>query len=461
MKTAQQTAHNRVCALIERFALHADAYLKSSYKEAEARKDFIDPLFKAIGWDVDHEHQHNPYEQEVKVERGVVVHNAKAQKRADYAFYLAPNFREVRFYVEAKKPSVNLEKDEDAHFQTMRYGYSAGTPLAVLTDFEKIRVLDCRRRPHPASSLDQVYKQWHYSEFRDEKKFAEFYWLFSREAHADGSYRRRIEDLPKPKGGARQRGLFKGGYQPVDESFLLELTDYRETLAKAFKKADLSLDSSSLTGLVQRAIDRLVFMRFLEDKQIEIEISVSNFGKRNNAWADFQAASHRLDGIYNGIVFKPLARLDDKNFVVDADVFGDICEHLAAENSPYNFDAIPIHILGSIYERFLGSVIRATEKQAKIEEKPEVRKSGGVYYTPQNIVRYIVSRTIGNLIEGKTPTEIAEMSFADIACGSGSFLLSIFDELLHYHARWYNQRGHEKQAKKDGCIKTVDGYWKL
>lgn len=454
--------HTKVCALIEHFTRYAKAkYHQPSYQEAEARKDFIDPLLKALGWDVDHEHQHNPYEQEVKVESGLIVHNARAQKRADYAFYLTPNFRDVRFYVEAKRPSIDLRNSVDAHFQILRYGYSAGTPLAILTDFEYVIVLDCRRRPHPDSALQQVYKCWHCSEFRDPEKFSEFYWLFSREAHANGSYQHRIEELPKPKGGAKQRGLFKGGYQPVDESFLLELTDYREALAKAFKKADASLDSIALTELVQRTLDRLVFMRFLEDKQIETEVSVSNLGKSKNTWADFQNTSRRLDSIYNGIVFKSLHKLDDKSFEVDDDVFGDICERIAAENSPYNFDAIPIHILGSIYERFLGSVIRATDKQAKIEEKPEVRKAEGVYYTPEYIVRHIVTQTVGKLITGKTPTDIAQMHFADIACGSGSFLLGVYDELLRYHADWYNQVGRENQAKKAGCIKIEDGHWQL
>ena len=455
-------AHTKVCELIEHFSKYAKAkYLQPSYQEAETRKDFIDPLLKALGWDIDHEHQRNPYEQEVKVEKSVTTNNAHAQKRADYAFYLAPNFHDVRFYVEAKKPSIALINSTDSFFQTLRYGYSAGTPLAVLTNFEEIIVLDCRRLPHPDSVLQRAYKNWHHSDFRDSEKFAEFYWLFAREAHADGSYQRRIEELPKPKGAAKQRGLFKGGYLPVDDSFLLDLADYRETLAKAFKKADTSLDSSALTELVQRAIDRLVFMRFLEDKQIETEVSVSNLGKNKNTWVDFQDTSRRLNRIYNGIVFKSLPTLDDKDFEIDDDVFGDICERIAAENSPYNFDAIPIHILGSIYERFLGSVIRATEKQAKVEEKPEVLKAGGVYYTPEYIVRYIVEQAIGNLITGKTPAEIAKMNFADIACGSGSFLIGIYDELLRYHAEWYNQPGRDKQAKKDGCIKTEEGHWKL
>ncbi|MDR1848405.1 MAG: Eco57I restriction-modification methylase domain-containing protein, partial [Zoogloeaceae bacterium] len=104
---------------------------------------------------------------------------------------------------------------------------------------------------------------------------------------------------------------------------------------------------------------------------------------------------------------------------------------------------------------------RATAKQVKVEEKPEVRKAGGVYYTPEYIVRYIVAQTVGTLIAGKTPDEISEMRFADIACGSGSFLLGIYDELLRYHAEWYNQPDHKKQAKAAGCVATENGGWRL
>lgn len=458
---SEVSAHEHVLELADRFQAHADAFLQTSYSEAQARKDFIDPFLKALGWDVDHEREHNPYEQEVKVERGVSVSAARAQKRADYAFYLAPNFRDVRFFVEAKKPSVDLETSIDAHFQTWRYGYSANTPLAILTDFEQIHIIDCRLRPHPDAALDRVWKRWHYTDWRDPEKFAEFYWLFSREAHADGSYQRRIDELPKPRGGARQRGLFHGGYQPVDESFLSELQEHREALAKAFKKADASLDSETLTEIVQRTLDRLVFLRFLEDKQIETGIRVSDFGKGESAWSDFLGNCRRLDGIYNGIVFKRLAPLDDAAFAMDDAVFADICERLSSENSPYNFDAIPIHILGSIYERFLGSVIRTTAQRVFVEEKPEVRKAGGVYYTPEYIVRYIVAQTVGKLIENKSPAEVAALRFADIACGSGSFLLGVYDTLLRHHAEWYNRAENEKSAKKDGCIKTEDNLWRL
>ena len=272
----------------------------------------------------------------------------------------------------------------------------------------------------------------------------------SHEAVADRSLEKRAKELPKPRGKAVQHGLFPGGYQSIDELFLKELDELRTALARTFKSNNTHFDSETLTELVQRTLDRLVFIRFLEDKGIEPQRIVDRFGERGTAWADFVAASRRLDGIYNGIVFKHHTILDDHSFRVDDTVFAGICESISHVNSPYDFDAIPIHILGSIYEQFLGNVIVATDKRVRIEPKPEVRKAGGVYYTPEYIVRYIVENTVGKLIEGKTPDEIAEMRFADIACGSGSFLLGVFDLLLNYHGQYYNE--NPKKAHKGDCF---------
>jgi len=253
------------------------------------------------------------------------------------------------------------------------------------------------------------------------------------------------------RGGARIRSLFPIGIQQgIDESFLAELDEHRLTLAKGFKNKNPNLDSETLTELVQRTLDRLVFIRFLEDKGIEPARMVEAFGESDDAWEDFIGASRRLDGIYDGIVYKHHDILDNPRFRADEKSFADICEKLAHINSPYDFNAIPIHILGSIYERFLGKVIIATDKRANVEEKPEVRKAGGVYYTPEYIVRYIVENTVGKLIAGKSPDQIAEMRFADIACGSGSFLLGVYDMLLECHGRYYNN--NPGKARQGDCI---------
>lgn len=448
------TAFSRVTELAEDFAANEHRFLETSYSEAQARLDFIDKFWMALGWDVNHEREKNPYRQEVKVERGVAVSNRL--KKADYAFFAAPNFRDVKFYVEAKKPSRNLDNSDD-YFQTIRYGWSSKTPLAVLTDFEQFRVIDCRYKPNIKTAENFALKKFSYREYADEEKFREIYYLFSREAVISGSLEEYAANLPKRGRGAKQGRLFAVGVQKsVDESFLDDLDNYREELARSFKNKNAELDGEELTEAVTRTLDRLVFIRFLEDKLIEPDTMMDKF----DSWVDFVRASSKLNSFYNGIIFKQHF-IDSPDFKPDEKVFTDICGELSSKDSPYYLGDIPVHILGSVYERFLGKVIVATDKRATVQEKPEVRKAGGVYYTPEYIVRYIVENTIGALIENKTPEEIAEMRFADIACGSGSFLLGVYDYLLRYHTAYYNAAGKKGEARAAGCLENGDGSFTL
>ena len=110
--TAFEEAFGKITKLAATFQANEARYLSPDYQEAEARKDFIYKFFIALGWDVNHDEQTNPYEQEVKVEQAV---SAAGQRRADYAFHLAPNYRDVRFFVEAKKPYRALQSDRRKH----------------------------------------------------------------------------------------------------------------------------------------------------------------------------------------------------------------------------------------------------------------------------------------------------------------------------------------------------------
>lgn len=196
-----------------------------------------------------------------------------------------------------------------------------------------------------------------------------------------GSLEKFAASLPKPRGKAREAG-FRAAYQTIDESFLGQLDEYRKRLASAFKTRNHELDSETLTEITQHTLDRLVFMRFLEDKLIEPQHFVSRFGEARSPWLDFVAASRRLDSIYNGIIFKRHGVIDELRFGLDNQHFLSICRELSHLNSPFDFNAIPIHILGSIYERFLGSVIVATDGQVRLVEKPEVRKAGAFTIPP-------------------------------------------------------------------------------
>lgn len=448
MPTAFDEAFRRVKELVDAFQANEAYYLSPQFSEAQARKDFIDKFWMALGWDVNHETQKNPYEQDVKIERN----ESGSQRKADYAFFLPPQFRDAQFFVEAKKPHGEFGSP-DNYFQTLRYGWGGRTPLVVLTNFEELHILDSRFKPHIGDTLSRVVKRFHYADYTDPEKFAEIYWLFSREALVNSAPVKFAGTLPKPRSMTFRRELFKGGYQSLDEAFLIELDHYREMLARAFRAKNPRLNSKQLTEITQRTIDRLVFIRFLEDKQIEPARHVERFGADGGgAWEDFIQVSLSLDRIYNAVVFKRHEILDAPGFTLDEKPFRTICDELSDPTSPYNFDAIPIHILGSIYERFLGKIIT---DGARVVEKPEVLKAGGVYYTPEYIVRYIVANTVGKAIEGRTPAEVAGMRFADIACGSGSFLLEVFDSLLRHHTKFFNE--HPGKAKKGDCVQRDDG----
>lgn len=441
-------AHLVVIDLVERFEKNQHHYLSSSYQEQEARKDFLDKFFMALGWDVNHETQTNPYEQEVKIEKSVTTGTAK--RRADYSFSLAPHFtKHPRFFVEAKRPQLDIATP-DNYFQSIRYSWSHQLPLVVLTDFRSFHIIDSRYRPDIKTALPRKLAVYSYLEYRDPEVFARIYWLFSREAVLGDSIGKYADTLEKPAASNKQLGLLAGGYQNIDDAFLAQLDQYREDLARSFKRHNPGLNSEQLTEVVQRLLDRLVFTRFLEDKLIEPHPIISQLGTKGSAWKEFVRACDKLDKQYNGVVYKHHSILDSPTFNVDDTAFIGICDELTDPKSPYDFNAIPVEILGRIYERFLGKVVVATAKRATVEEKPDVRKAGGVFYTPDYIVRYMVEQALGPKVKGKSPEEILSVRIIDTSCGSGSFLIGVYEYLLTELARTY--AANPKLAKKKDIV---------
>ncbi|HYM19793.1 MAG TPA: TaqI-like C-terminal specificity domain-containing protein [Candidatus Kapabacteria bacterium] len=493
--TPFEQAYTAVAELVGQFEANEAHYLSPVYQEAEVREDFINKFWEALGWDVRHISQTNPREQEVKVEKN--PDSNSSGRRADYAFYLKPDFKNPSFFVEAKKPSVDLSNSE-SYFQIVRYGRGASTPVGVLTDFAKFHIVDCRYEPHITKSYPSAQiKVFGYKEYLDREAFGYIYWLFSREAIEAGKLKEFAKELPKQRGKGAAK-LTADEARPTDEKFLDTLEDYRLRLAKAFKKSDESLTAEALTEATQKVIDRLVFIRFLEDKNIEADYIVDQIASKSpspsgrgvrgegrgdgkgdgGAWKSFIAWSKELDVKYNGVVFKP-HEIDKPTFTAPDDkVFAEICAEISHSHSKYIFSYIPVELLGSIYERFLGKVVTATAKRADIEYKPEVRKAGGVYYTPKYIVDYIVANTVGKILfpiarqttdaetgiisgvgRRLTPAQVSKLRFADIACGSGSFLIAVYDAILHHVELWYNS--HPDEAKKAGCIEIDKNIYSL
>jgi adenine-specific DNA-methyltransferase len=451
------TAHEAVCKLVDQFEQYEATYLAQNYQESQLRQDFLDKFFIALGWDVTHSLQTNPFAREVTIEKR--VQTGAAKRRADYSFAIAPRYKKPVFFVEAKKPSGKLDT-ADNYFQAIRYSWNTQLPLVLLTDFVNFHVVDARYRPNINAALSRKHKAYHYRQYRDSDTFAEIYWLFSREAVANNSIQNYVNDLPDAaeKLSSHQMGLFAGGYQSIDDLFLNQLDEYRESLARAFKRDNPSMDGEQLTETVQRTLDRLVFLRFLEDKLIEPTQIVQDIAHAKSPWKEFLAQSKRLDGIYNGVVFKPHPQMDQVGFLAQQQEFVSICEELSDVHSPYDFNHIPVEILGRIYERFLGKVVTATAKRISVEEKPEVRKAGGVFYTPDYIVQYMAEQALLPILQNKTPAQVFKTRIIDTSCGSGSFLIGVYEVLLQTVSQLYFN--NPKLAKADEWVER-DGKWSL
>ena len=420
---------------IEDFEKNKALIMKKGYGETNIRSNYIDIMLEALGWDI-----RNKYEVDREFSQKDRSKEANT-KKVDYAFKLNGK---LKFFIEAKEASVDLEHDKKAIYQAKRYAYSSNgkAPIVILTDFEEFRVFNVLVAPIYDNPDKQLLKS-HSFQYTDYIKKWNLLWeTFSKEAVENGS----LEKL---------RGTITKNTKTMDKDFLEQITKWREDLAKniAIRNKDLSVDD--INEAVQRILDRFIFIRNLEDREIEPENTLLNITKnKTGILKALRPLFNHLNTAYNGLLFRP--HFSEKIKVDDKTLY-DIIREMCYPISPFQFDIIEPEILGRIYEKFLGSKIRLTDShRAKVEEKIEVRKAGGVYYTPEYIVDYIVKNTVGAKIDGLTPDEIKDIKIIDPACGSGSFLLGAYHYLLDYHRQWYIKNKKNKDYKAD-WYKTRDG----
>lgn len=426
--------------LVERFGENRKSYQSPQFNETQLRREFLDPLFTALGWDVANKDGHAEAYKDVIHEDAIKV--GGATKAPDYCFRVGG--RRV-FFLEAKKPSVNVKDDVSAAYQLRRYAWSAKLPLSILTDFEELALYDCRVKPDKAdkSSVGRILFVT-FDEYLE--RWDELASIFSKQAVLKGSFDRYAESTKLKRGTAE-----------VDAAFLQEIESWRDSLARNFARRNDDLSQRDLNFAVQRTIDRIIFLRMCEDRGVEQYGQLQGLTNGDNVYRRLCQLFDRADERYNSGLFhfqpeKGCAEPPDEltqSLELDDKPLKEILRGLYYPDSPYEFSVLAAEILGQVYEQFLGKVIRLTAgHQAKIEDKPEVKKAGGVYYTPAYIVEYIVRSTVGKLLEGKSPKEVGKLSVLDPACGSGSFLVGAYQFLLDWHRDWYLDDGAGKHKKQ-------------
>jgi len=421
----------QIIELVTRFDNYYERYKSLSYNETQVRREFIDPFFKALGWDVDNTQAYDDRYKEVIHEDAIKV--SGKTKAPDYSFRIG-GIR--KFFVEAKKPAINLKENPEPAYQLRRYAWSAKLPLSILTDFEEFIVFDCTKKPllNDKSSMGRI----EYYTYRDYiEKWDEIESKYSKNSIYTGRFDDLAESLVSKKGGKGTAG--------IDDSFLTEIEGWRDILAKNIALRNNELSVQELNLAVQKIIDRIIFLRICEDRGIEEYGQLKKKAECKEIYESLKDLFIYADNKYNSGLFhfEKEDWMEEPDILtlslkIDDKILKQILSHLYYPESPYEFSVFSADILGHVYEQFLGKVIRLTDShQAKIEEKPEVKKAGGVFYTPTYIVDYIVKNTVGRLVEGKTPNEISELKILDPACGSGSFLIGAYQYLLDWHIGWY------------------------
>lgn len=423
-EVTKENSLEKIGELVSRFDEQYDSYRSSDYNETLTRQDFINPFFKALGWDIDNEQGYAESYREVVHEDKQKVEGAT--KAPDYSFRLGGGKR--LFFVEAKKPSVHIKDDIAPAYQVRSYGWSAKLPISILTDFAEFAVYDCTKKPNPTDKASTArIKYLTYNEYL--KEF-DFLWnTFSKERVLKGSFDQFVQSDANKKGTAT-----------VDKDFLQSLDRWRTYLAKSISWNNKNLDEDEINFAVQQTIDRIIFLRIAEDRSVETYGSLKECIRQGDFYQNLFHLFINADEKYNSGIFDFQKDLISHKLEIENKIIKTIINELYYPECPYKFAYMPVEILGTAYEQFLGKVIRITPGHiAKIEEKPAVRKAGGVYYTPQYIVDYIVKNTVDKIIEGKTPKEISNIKIVDPACGSGSFLLGAYQCLLDYHLKYYLQ----------------------
>lgn len=439
----RKTSSAEIGRLVTAFGKQISEALADDYTEQDARSDFINPLFEALGWDVRNTSGLPRDQREVVQERSLRVQDEAGAKKPDYLFRRG---RERQFFVEAKKPSVDIFNNTEAAFQAKRYGFAGRTRIAVLTNFRQLVVYDTRRKPEhgEATHVARVSKL-EYTEFI--ARFDELFDRLSREATYSALF-----DSHFPEAGNAE------GAEPFDEYFLEQVETWRKWIVADLFRQHKTLSGEELTLLAQRYINRLVFLRMCEDLEFEKYETLKGLEKGESA-AEWVRLLAKADSKYNSGLFNTRGEAIEK-FAVSNEVLAQIASELYLPKSPFDFSVIPPEVLGEVYDRFLGSRVEVAGSRLRVSEKPETVAGGGVVPTPLYVVRRIVEHSLEPLLEGGSLVDASRVRVADIACGSGVFLLGALEYLMEWHRRAYVTLGAANFAG-DKLYDAGDGDFRL
>lgn len=413
-----QEIKKTIHVLVEKYKSNRDFYRTPKFNETQVRNEFLDPMFEALGWDIRNMSGKSTNEREVLLEESLKTNASTYSKKPDYTFRL---FGERKFFLEAKKPCVDISIDDNPARQVRRYGYTANLKISVLSNFEDLYIYDTSYKVETLDTLTKArIKAYHYTDY--ENAVEELLQLLGKESVYTGRFEEVWANIE-----------LNVVHQSVDSLFLEQINKWRLILGQQILSYDPNIDIDYLGDVVQSYINKILFLRVCEDRNIETYQRLLNIAD-HNSHKELVTKFKDADNKYNSGLFKELISEDIINNISSS--FWTIIRHLYFPESPYSFAVLSSDILGRIYEIFLAEKLAVVDGDLKIVKKPE-NVERDIVTTPNFVVREILRQTAAEIIHGKSADEIYNLKCADIACGSGAFLLELYqmihDSLVDYY----------------------------
>lgn len=431
-----QEIKNTIHALVEKYESNRNFYRTPNFNETQVRNEFLDPLFEVLGWDIRNMSGKKTNEREVLLEESLKADAATHSKKPDYTFRL---FGERKFFLEAKKPCVDISTDDNPAKQVRRYGYTANLKISVLSNFEDLYIYDTSYKVEDGDTLVKArIKAYHYTDY--ENVAEELLELVGKESVYTGHFEEVWDDIE-----------LNVVHQSVDSLFLEQINQWRLMLGQQILSCDPDLEIDYLGDIVQSYINKILFLRVCEDRNIETYqrlLTIADHNSHKELVVKFKEADNK----YNSGLFEELISEDVIGNISSS--FWMIIRQLYFPESPYSFTVLSSDILGRIYEIFLAEKLAVVDGELKIVKKPE-NAERDIVTTPNFVVREILHQTAAEIIQGKTANEINNLKCADIACGSGAFLLELYQLLYDSLVDYYFENDRSK------LVQTSIGTYKL
>ncbi len=414
-------------SLVRRYQEAKDKGQLQDASEATMRA-WIDELLSLFGWDVQNTQQVLTEHTLNRTERARLNEIGSTNTRPDYTLV---NGRVKLAFVDAKSLDVNIENDKSVAFQIRSYGWSIGAPFSVVTNFEQLAIYDCSVMPDVNDDANVArYDLLRYDQYEEKSELLEA--ILDRGNVISGH-----TIFVHGKGNA------------LDEKFSALLGEVRKDLAKAILLHNNIRSTVALSYYVQTIINRVLFIRVCESRDLEQEGLLKQFASQG-FWNAFKTSSYaEFYERYDGPMFRRIQPL--QSLRIDNDVFERFLNNLYYP-SPYRFDVIPLKTLSDIYDLFLGYELIVDNGNVTDALRSEFQKSNGAVTTPAHIVNRVIDCTLSDTtLRNLSTSELLDLKIADIACGSGVFLIGAFEQLVKEVERRINL-GEEIAPEYMVCI---------